>query len=218
MPGSGLVGGERGGDVAVAEQLDARAGAPHLVDELVVARAVEDGDGQVLDVDALRLGERAAGCRSGCGRGRSRPALRPARRSCPCTCRGRGEGAVLGDRDHRERVVAAGGADGGALERVERDVDLAGPGGHRRARRRRASASRRRCPRRSRPCRRSAMASKAFRIASMAAMSAAASSPRPMRRAEASAAASVTRTTSMARLRSMVSVGAGARAAGAPRG
>src|SRR5438552_3454059 len=48
-----------------------------------------------------------------------------------------------------------------------------------------------------------AIASKAFRIASIAAMSAAASSPRPMKRADASAAASVTRTTSMARLRSI---------------
>src|SRR5712692_2558679 len=48
-----------------------------------------------------------------------------------------------------------------------------------------------------------AIASKALRIASIAAMSAAVSSPRPMSRAAASAAASVTRTTSMARLRSM---------------
>src|SRR5437763_2529730 len=48
-----------------------------------------------------------------------------------------------------------------------------------------------------------AIASKAFRIASIAAMSAAVSSPRPMKRAEASAAASVTRTSSIARLRSI---------------
>src|SRR4030095_12353735 len=47
-----------------------------------------------------------------------------------------------------------------------------------------------------------AMTPKAFFMASIAAMSAAASSPRPMKRAEASAAASVTRTSSMARLRS----------------
>src|SRR6185369_17263672 len=43
----------------------------------------------------------------------------------------------------------------------------------------------------------------AFFMASIAAMSAAVSSPRPMKRAEASAAASVTRTSSIARLRSI---------------
>src|SRR5437879_4923751 len=48
-----------------------------------------------------------------------------------------------------------------------------------------------------------AIASNARRIASIAAMSAAVSSPRPMKRAEASAAASVTRTTSRARFRSI---------------
>src|SRR2546425_8519301 len=48
-----------------------------------------------------------------------------------------------------------------------------------------------------------AIASKALRMASIAATSVAVSSPRPMSRAEASAAASVTRTSSMARLRSM---------------
>src|SRR5262245_35690453 len=48
-----------------------------------------------------------------------------------------------------------------------------------------------------------AMTPNAFFIASIAARSAAASSPRPMKRPEASAAASVTRTTSIARLRSM---------------
>ena len=48
-----------------------------------------------------------------------------------------------------------------------------------------------------------AIASKALRMASIAATSAPISSPRPMSRAEASAAASVTRTSSMARLRSM---------------
>src|SRR6266404_4058763 len=47
-----------------------------------------------------------------------------------------------------------------------------------------------------------AIASKALRMASIAATSVAISSPRPMSRAEASAAASVTRTSSMARLRS----------------
>src|SRR5262245_41836448 len=48
-----------------------------------------------------------------------------------------------------------------------------------------------------------AIASNAFRIASIAATSAAVSLPRPMKRADASAAASVTRTSSMARFRSM---------------
>src|SRR5213083_1416786 len=48
-----------------------------------------------------------------------------------------------------------------------------------------------------------AIASKALRMASIAATSVAISSPRPMSRAEASAAASVTRTSSMARLRSI---------------
>src|SRR6185295_4821705 len=43
-------GGDAGGEVAVGDQFDAGAGFADLRDEVVVALAVEDGDGQLVDV------------------------------------------------------------------------------------------------------------------------------------------------------------------------
>src|SRR5213076_2173350 len=49
---------DAGGEVAVADQLDARAGLADVGDQLLVARAVEDDDDQVLDVAPERAGDR----------------------------------------------------------------------------------------------------------------------------------------------------------------
>src|SRR6201987_130149 len=48
--------GDAGGEVAVADQADARAGFPDVVDELLVARAVENDDDEVFDVAVEALG------------------------------------------------------------------------------------------------------------------------------------------------------------------
>ena len=111
--------------------------------------------------------------------------------------------ALLGDREHRERVGPGLGADRRAFERIERDVDL------------RAGAlrvptfspmnsigasSRSPSPITTVPSKRSLLS--ASRIASTAAWSAAFSSPRPISVEAAIAAASVTRTISSTRTRS----------------
>ena len=56
-PGRGR--GDGAVDVAVGDEADARAGAAHLVDEVVVAVTVEDDDREVADALALRLGHPA---------------------------------------------------------------------------------------------------------------------------------------------------------------
>jgi hypothetical protein len=54
-PGPHLRGGDRRRDVAVADEVDARAGLADLGNEFVMAVALEDDDGEVVDVDLLRL-------------------------------------------------------------------------------------------------------------------------------------------------------------------
>src|SRR5204863_9547925 len=49
-------GGDAGGEVAVGDQLDARARFADAHDEIVVALAVEHRDGQLMDVAVERLG------------------------------------------------------------------------------------------------------------------------------------------------------------------
>src|SRR5712691_2782459 len=121
-PRVGPGGGERRGDVAAVDQLDARAGFPHLLDEGVVPGAVEDRDREVLDVHALRLGERPqVGGRASIDVDRTAP-LRPARDLFHVGVGHTEKRPVLGDRDAGEGVVAARGTDRGALEVVERHV------------------------------------------------------------------------------------------------
>ena len=125
-------GGDRRGHVAVLDQLDAGAGVADLLDQVVVARPVED--------DRRHVVRR-------CGRTprRSRAMFSPTGRSRSICPRARGPTAILrmymsgsvgsvpggADGDHRDRAVAAARDDAAALERVEREVD--------RARRRRRS-------------------------------------------------------------------------------
>ena len=117
------------------------------------------------------------------------------------------EAAMLGHRHDGQRIGQALGGDGGAFQRIERDVDL-GARRRRPSRRYRASAPRRARPRRSPRCRRWRATLSAVRMASTAAWSAIFSSPRPISLEAASAAASVTRTASSARLRSILPMSA----------
>ncbi len=55
--GPGLGGGDRRRDVAVADQVDARAGLAQLGDQVVVAVALEHDDRDLVHLDALRLGD-----------------------------------------------------------------------------------------------------------------------------------------------------------------
>ena len=120
--------------------------------------------------------------------------------------------AVVGDRDHADRVGRAGRAQVGALERIDRDVDLrrvvvvaCQPAPTCSPMNSIGASSRSPSPITTVP--RMSIASNARRIASTATWSASLRSPRPIRRADASAAASVMRTTSSARLRSCMRAG-----------
>src|SRR6266478_5252666 len=117
-------GGDRGGHVAVPDQLDPRAAGADLGDQLLVAGTVEDDDGQVFDVHALLVGDRAQVLG---GR------LAQIDRAGPAGTHGDlvhvrvgrvEQVSLLRHGDHAERVGSAGRRDGGALERIESDVHL----------------------------------------------------------------------------------------------
>ncbi len=120
-----LRGGDRRGDVSVANQVDARAGLAELGDQVVVAVALEDDDGEVVDVDVLRLGHALEVLRRGrvdVDRvGRFRP-----HRDLVHVQRGAGEEqrSPLRDRDHRDRVRHPEGRQPRSLQRIDRDVHL----------------------------------------------------------------------------------------------
>ena len=167
-----------------------------------VARAVEDHRGDVVDVFAERLGhrlevrlDRRVEVDGVGGRGAHRDLVH-------VEARARVEHrAALGDADHRDRVVAPERGEGGALDRVDRDVDLR----HRAAPtssplKSIGASSFSPSPMTTMPSIDTVLSTR--RMASTAAPSAAFLSPRPIHRPAASAAASVTRTSSMARLRS----------------
>ena len=121
-PGGAARRGERRREIAGGEQLHAGAGGTHLPDQLRVARALQNRDREVLDVDALRLGERfQIVCR------RALEVDDAAAVGADSNLLHVGVGAlqedvVIGDRDDRERAGAAGRADARALERVEGDL------------------------------------------------------------------------------------------------
>ena len=118
-------GHDRSGDVSVGDELDPCTCVADLLDEGVVAWPVEDADRDVLHLDLLGLGD---------------PADVLLRRQADVDDVGRlGAGgellhvedrrrvehrAALGDGDHRDRVVHALGGERGAVDRVDRDVDL----------------------------------------------------------------------------------------------
>src|SRR5581483_5218777 len=122
--GAGDGDGERRDDVAVLDEVDARTGRADVVDELLVPRPVEDDDGEVLNLAPERvrhdlevLGDRPIHVDLAL-RGRADHELLHVRV-------GRVEqAAALRHRHHRDRVRASLRHEVGALERIDRDVDL----------------------------------------------------------------------------------------------
>ena len=123
---------DRGGDIAVADQVDAGTRGPKLRDQCVVAVALEHDDGEIAHLHALRRRNRAhvLGGRKvqidGVGRFGSDRDLVHVHRGPREEHR-----AALGDRDHGDRAGDSEGCQPRALERVDRHVDLRPePGAH----------------------------------------------------------------------------------------
>src|SRR5919106_5634428 len=122
-----VAGGHDGpGDVAVEQELDPGPGGPDPPDQLLlVAGAVQDADRQLGDVGALGLGDAAQvvldrGLEVDHGGG-----VAAHGQLLHVDARARVEhGAPLGQGHHRDRVGQALGGQGGAVDRVDGDVDL----------------------------------------------------------------------------------------------
>ena len=122
-------GGDAGRQVAVADQTNARAGGADVGDQLLVPRPVEHDHDQVLDAAAERLRDGAQ--------------VEPHRRvEIDDVARARADDQLLHvevgrvqqpaafrRREHGQRVGRAQRAQVGALERIDRDVDLGIGGG-----------------------------------------------------------------------------------------
>ena len=122
--GAGHRGGDAGRQVAVADQADARAGGADVGDQLLVTRPIEHHDRQLVDLAAEAAGDGAQ-------------VLAHRRVEVDQVLRRRTDdqllhveigrmqqAALLGRRQHRDRVGGAGRAQVGALERIDGDVDL----------------------------------------------------------------------------------------------
>jgi hypothetical protein len=115
---------DRRRQVAVGDELDPGAGLADLGDQRLVARPVEDHDGDVVDPPAE--GERDPPEVLG----RALPDVdlagddRPHAELLEVRVRGVGQAALLGRGQDRDRVALAVGDEVRALERVDRDVDL----------------------------------------------------------------------------------------------
>ena len=110
-------GGDRGEHVAVLDQLDARAGGADLLDQVVMARPVEDDRRHVVHHPPVGVGDRADVVAD---RHRERDpsaGARPDRQLPHVHVRKRRHRAARPHRDHRERVVAAARRHRPALER-----------------------------------------------------------------------------------------------------
>src|SRR5207247_5671534 len=117
-------GRDAGREVTVADQLDACAGLADVGDQLLVARAVEDDDDQVLDVAPERAGDRFQ-VRLDRRVDVDRPLGRRPDDDLLHVAVGRvQEAALVGGGEDGDRVVGAGGAEVRPLERIDGDVDL----------------------------------------------------------------------------------------------
>mmetsp|Transcript_13816 Transcript_13816/g.35487 ORF Transcript_13816/g.35487 Transcript_13816/m.35487 type:complete len:358 (+) Transcript_13816:367-1440(+) len=115
-----------GGHVAVADEADAGARLAHLPDELLVARAVKDDGGDLTDGLPVCLRDReqiALGAVLETHRVRQN--LRPHDQLLHVHAGARVvERAALRDGDHGDGAVAASGGQGGAIQRVDRNVHV----------------------------------------------------------------------------------------------
>ena len=123
--GTGPRGGDHAGHVAVADQADPGTGIAHGLDQLLVARAVEDEDHHLLDRNALGLGDAAQILGRGRVDGDDAGRQAAADRDLVHVDVGRVEEAA-GRRhgDAGDGVGSALGGDRGPFQGVEGDVDL----------------------------------------------------------------------------------------------
>ena len=117
-------GRDAGREVAVADQLDARAGGADVGDQLLVPRPIEDDDHQILDVAAEAPGDRLQVRLHRRVEVDGVPRRRPDDDLLHVAV-GRVQQAALVRRgQHGDGAGRAGGAEVGALERIDGDVDL----------------------------------------------------------------------------------------------
>ena len=112
------------GNVAIADQANGSARPADFLDQLGMARAVEDADGNLVRLYTLGLGHGIDVL------GRRRIELDRIGRIAGTdghlfhvNVRGVEQTALLRDRDHGQRIRQVLGADRGAFERIERDID-----------------------------------------------------------------------------------------------
>src|SRR5215210_2814766 len=121
--GERLGGGDRGRDVAVANEVHARAGVPQLADQPLVPLALEHDDGHLAHVQALRPGDRAHVLGWGSVDVDRAGGLAPHGDLVHVERRaGVEHRPPLGDGDDGDRIRLAERRQAGALEWVDRDV------------------------------------------------------------------------------------------------
>ena len=124
--GAGDRAADRRRKVAVADQLDPGAGFADLGDEGLVARPLEDDDGDVVDPPAEGLGDPAEVV------GRALPDVdlaghdRPDAELLEVRIRGVDQAALLGGCEHGDRPCLAEGNEVRPLKWIDRDIDLRG--------------------------------------------------------------------------------------------
>src|SRR5690606_16195341 len=121
----GVGDGDYAGNVAVRDQHDAAAKRAQLRDQFLVAGPVEHADDDVGGLDALLGGDGADILARRLGEVDDAVRITGAYRDLVhIDVRRVEEAAFLGNGEHRERVGPRLGGDGGAFQRIERDVDL----------------------------------------------------------------------------------------------
>ncbi len=117
---------DHAGDIAVADQAERCARRPHLLDQLGVARPVEDADGDLADRHALCASASALRLSAGDASRSTRPFGKARADGDLVHIDGRHleQTAALGDGEHRERVGQRLGAERGALDRIDGEIDL----------------------------------------------------------------------------------------------
>src|ERR1700730_3832656 len=114
---------DRRRDVAVAEQGDAGANLPHLVHQGFVARAVEHDDGQIRDLHLLGERNPLQVVLHGIGHVDRTPDIRADGDLLRIHAdRGAHQRAALGGGDHGDRIRKTLRHEGGAVDRLERDI------------------------------------------------------------------------------------------------
>ena len=124
-------GGDRGGYVAVLDQLDSSARGPDLLDQVVMTRPVEDDRGHVVDHPPEGVGDRADVVADRLAEVDRAAGFRTDGHLAHVHVGQHLERAWLADRDHGHRAVAATGHNAAPFERVERKIYLLAAGAER---------------------------------------------------------------------------------------